>query len=131
VNHGLIVKQAPASVGGRVVYSLGASAALLLQGLGEYCLIGPRRLARGNSESSLLHALELNDIQLSLLQAGPGQKWIPACEIRSQNVLTHFGFAKDYDAACGPPKRMKSALSPPRKPGVQVSPKNGFPLSRD
>lgn len=98
VDHGLVVRQAPATAGGRVVYSVGAPAALLLQGLGEYCLIGPRRLASGSSESSILHALELSEIQLSLLRGAPGARWIPSCEIRSQNVLTRLRYAKDYDA---------------------------------
>lgn len=98
VRHGLILKRTSAAAGGRVVYSVGASAALLLQGLGEYCLIGPRRLASGNSEASIVHALGLSEIQLSLLRAGVGARWTPACEIRSQNVLTDFRYAKDYDA---------------------------------
>jgi hypothetical protein len=97
VRHGLILKQT-AAAGGRSVYSIGMSAALLLQGLGEYCLIGRRRLDSGNPGTSILHALELNDIQLSLLKAGLGARWTPACEIRSQNVLTSFHYAKDYDA---------------------------------
>ena len=97
VKHGLILKQVSAP-GGRSVYSIGTSAALLLQGLGEYCLIGRRRLGSGNPESSILHAVELNEIQLSLLKAGLGAGWTPACEIRSQNVLTRFHYAKDYDA---------------------------------
>jgi hypothetical protein len=98
VRHGLLLKRASSAVGGRAVYSVGASAALLLQGLGEYCLIGPHRLASGISEFSIVHALELSEIQLSLLRAGIGARWTPACEIRSQNVLTNFGYAKDYDA---------------------------------
>ena len=97
VKHGLILKQAGAGRS-RSVYSIGTSAALLLQGLGEYCLMGRRRLDSGNPESSILHALELNEIQLSLLKAGLGARWTPACEIRSQNVLTRFRYAKDYDA---------------------------------
>src|SRR5579859_5878030 len=98
VNHRLIVKQVPVAASGRVVYSVGASAAILLQGLGEYCLIGPHRLASGNSESSIMHAVEVSEIQLSLLRAGLGARWTPACEIRSQNALTRVHYAKDYDA---------------------------------
>lgn len=98
VKHGLIVRQTAAAASGRVVYSIGGTAALLLQGLGEYCLIGPRRLDSGNGESGILHAVELNDIQLSVLRAGLGARWTAACEIRSQNVLTCFRYAKDYDA---------------------------------
>jgi hypothetical protein len=98
VKRGLIVRHIPPVVGGGVVYSIGAAGAVLLQGLGEYCLLGPRRLDSGNSESSILHALELNDIQLSLLRAGLAARWTAACEIRSQNGLARFRYAKDYDA---------------------------------
>jgi hypothetical protein len=97
----LVVRQSVPAVGGEYVYSLGASGALLLQGLGEYCLIGPRRLGSHNGELSIVHAVELNDIHLSLLQAGLPATWSPASEIRSQNELTDFGYAKDYDAVVG------------------------------
>jgi hypothetical protein len=97
VKRGLVVRQIPAVVGG-VVYSIGPAGAILLQGLGEYCLLGPRRLDSGKGEASILHALELNDIQLSLLRAGLAARWTAACEIRSQNGLARFRYAKDYDA---------------------------------
>ena len=98
VKHGLVVKQVPAAAGGGVVYSMGGAGAVLLQGLGEYCQLGPRRLDSGNSESSILHAVELNDIQLSLVRGGLAARWTAACEIRSQNGLSRFRYAKDYDA---------------------------------
>jgi hypothetical protein len=50
------------------------------------------------AERSVLHALGLNDIQLSALRAGLLVRWVGSMEIRSQNELTGFGFAKDYDA---------------------------------
>lgn len=46
----------------------------------------------------MLHALELNDLQLSLLRIDPTARWTYATDIRSQNELTRFGYAKDYDA---------------------------------
>jgi hypothetical protein len=102
VKHGLIVKQGGAGHG-RMAYSIGTPAALLLQGLGEYCLIGQRRLDSGNPDGSILHALELNEVQLSLLRAGLGARWTPACDIRSQNVLNRTRYAKDYDAVIAVP----------------------------
>jgi hypothetical protein len=71
---------------------------MLLQGNGEYCLIGRGRFNGKEAERSALHAIGLNDIQLSILRAGLLVRWIGAMEIRSQNELTGFGFAKDYDA---------------------------------
>ena len=38
------------------------------------------------------------NIQLCLLRAGLGARWTAACEIRSQNGLTRYRYAKDYDA---------------------------------
>jgi len=46
----------------------------------------------------VLHAIGLNEIHLSALRAGLLVRWMGSMEIRSQNELTAFGFAKDYDA---------------------------------
>ena len=97
--HGLIVRRTPSAVAnGQLVYSIGAAGALLLQGAGEYCLFAASRRGRSDDEVSVLHSLELNEIHLTLLRSGLPVRWIPATEIRSQNELTSFGYAKDYDA---------------------------------
>ena len=96
LDRGLVV-QRPAP-GGESVFSIGANGALILQGRGEYCLIGPRRLGSNNGEFSILHAVELNEIHLSLLRSGLPATWTPASEVRSQNELSDFGYVKDYDA---------------------------------
>jgi len=100
--HGLLVKHKGVGTG-VAAYSIGTPAALMLQGLGEYCLIGHRRLDSGNPDVSALHALELNEVQLSLLRAELGARWTPACDIRSQNVLSRTRYAKDYDAVIAVP----------------------------
>ena len=98
-SHGFIVRKAlPALGNGQFVYSIGASGALLLQGAGEYCLIAPSRGGTGDGGMNVLHSLELNEIHLTLLRSRLPVRWIPATEIRSQNELTTFGYAKDYDA---------------------------------
>jgi hypothetical protein len=66
--------------------------------MGEYCLVGRGKFNGKETERSVFHALELNEIQLSALRAGLLVRWISSMEIRSQNELTRFGFAKDYDA---------------------------------
>jgi len=66
--------------------------------MGEYCLVGRGRFNGKETERSVFHALELNQIQLSALRAGLLVRWISSMEIRSQNELTQFGYAKDYDA---------------------------------
>jgi hypothetical protein len=66
--------------------------------MGEYCLVGCGRTDAEKADRNVLHALGLNEIQLSALRAGLLVRWIGSMEIRSQNELTAFGFAKDYDA---------------------------------
>jgi hypothetical protein len=61
-------------------------------------LVGRDRFNGKEAERSVLHATGLNEIHLSVLRAGVLVRWIGSMEIRSQNELTAFGFAKDYDA---------------------------------
>ncbi len=94
----LVRRQTIPGCTGEFVYSVAGRAAMLLQGMGEYCLVGRERFNGKEAERSVLHAIGLNDIQLSVLRAGLLVRWISSMEIRSQNELTGFGFAKDYDA---------------------------------
>lgn len=83
---------------GDVVYSLANDAAELLQSMGEYCLIGRGRSSGKNGNQSILHAVGLNDVHLSLMRSHLLARWMSAMQIRSQNELTDYGFVKDYDA---------------------------------
>ena len=94
----LIRRQTLPTIAGEYVYSIAASAAIFLQNIGEYCLVGRDRFGGKEVERSVFHAIGLNEIQLSLLRAGLLIRWIGSMEVRSQNELTGFGFAKDYDA---------------------------------
>lgn len=98
VDRGLLRREATHGCTGEFVYSVASTAAALLQGMGEYCLVGRDRFNGKEAERSLLHAIELNEIHLSALRAGLLVRWVSSTEIRSQNELTGFGFAKDYDA---------------------------------
>jgi hypothetical protein len=49
-------------------------------------------------ERSCSHWLDLNDLHLALAKAHMLLRWTPASEICSQNDLTQFKYAKDYDA---------------------------------
>jgi hypothetical protein len=98
VGRGLVLRQTLAAGTGDAVYSIASPAATLLQSMGEYCLIGCDRADANTASKNALHAIGLNDIHLSALRAGVLVRWIAAMEIRSQNELTAFGFAKDYDA---------------------------------
>ena len=98
VRYGFLLQNGMPGCGGQQVYSVARSGALLLQGLGDYYLLGRERPNRNSPEASVLHFVELNEIHLTALRSGVLARWIPAIEIRSQNELTRFGFAKDYDA---------------------------------
>jgi hypothetical protein len=98
VDRELVRRQTMSGCTGEFVYSVGSDAAMLLQASGEYCLIGRSRFNGKEAERSVLHAMGLNEIQLSVLRAGLLVRWICSIEVRSQNELTGFGFAKDYDA---------------------------------
>lgn len=98
VGRGLVLRQTMAAGTGDVLYSVASTAAILLQSMGEYCLIGCGRADPSTACKNALHAIGLNEIQLSAVRAGVLVRWMGAMEIRSQNELTAFGFAKDYDA---------------------------------
>jgi hypothetical protein len=98
VARGLVLRQTLPSGTAEVVYSVARSAAILLQSMGEYCLVGCGQADARHSNRNALHAIGLNEIQLSALRAELLVRWVGSLEIRSQNELTGFGFAKDYDA---------------------------------
>lgn len=98
VCHQLVHRYSLPSFRGDLVCSIAPSGAAVLQGLGEYCLFSPNRGDAKNQQGSVLHALELNDLHLSLLRVEPTVRWTYATDIRSQNELTRLGYAKDYDA---------------------------------
>jgi hypothetical protein len=98
VGRGLVVRQTLPAGTGDAVYSVASTAATLLQSMGEYCLIGCGRADANTASKNALHAIGLNEIHLTALRAGVLLRWTSAVEIRSQNELTAFGFAKDYDA---------------------------------
>lgn len=97
VHHGLVGRVSVPSFQGERVYSIAPTGAAVLQGLGEYCLFAANRETK-NEQVNVLHALELNDIHLSLLRKEPSARWTYTTEIRSQNQLTSFGYSKEYDA---------------------------------
>jgi len=98
VDRELVRRQTTSNCTGEFVYSIATSAAVLLQGMGEYCLVGRDRFNGKESERSVLHSIGLNEIHLSVLRSGLLVRWIGSVEVRSQNELTGFGFTKDYDA---------------------------------
>jgi DNA-binding PadR family transcriptional regulator len=98
VVHGFISQHQTPSAGTEAIYSISAIGAALLQGTGECFVPLPTPRSPQKREINVLHSVELNDIRLTLVKAGIEILWISEGEIRSRNELTHFKFAKDYDA---------------------------------
>ncbi len=101
------------------VFALGDEGARCLQGrLPTVIEAGPRNSGRGNRDH-VWHDVELFELQLKLRQAGVVSSWLYEPEIRADNELTNFGYAKDYDAIvtfrCGQ-KSGKVALEYERSP---------------
>ena len=101
------------------VFALGDEGARSLQGrLPTVIEAGPRNSGRGNRDH-VWHDVELFELQLKLRQAGVVSSWLYEPEIRADNELTNFGYAKDYDAIvtfrCGQ-KSGKVALEYERSP---------------
>jgi hypothetical protein len=98
---------------------LGDEGARSLQGrLPTVIEAGPRDSNRGDRDH-VWHDVELFELQLKLRQAGVVSSWLYEPEIRADNELTNFGYAKDYDAIvtfrCGQ-KSGKVALEYERSP---------------
>ena len=98
VQRGLVTQQGAVAGTREIVYSLADDTAELLQSMGEYCLIRRGRSDVRSGSQSVLHAVGLNDIHLSLLRSQLLVRWTSTMQVRSQNELTDYGFAKDYDA---------------------------------
>jgi hypothetical protein len=98
VTHGFVIKHQASSLGPEAVYSISTSGGAVLQGSGECFVPLPTPRCPRDRELNVLHAIELNNIRLSLLRAGLEILWVAESEIRSRNELTPSGFAKDYDA---------------------------------
>ena len=98
VTQGLVLKYPRPSLRSDSVYSISTNGGLLLQGTGECFVPLPAPRGAADRELKLLHAVELNDIRLTLLRAGLEILWLGETEVRSRNELTACGYAKDYDA---------------------------------
>jgi hypothetical protein len=93
----LICRQSGVLHGHEWVYSIAPKGASLLMEMGELCdgrSIEPQRAG----QLVVNHWLDLNEIHLALRRQNVLVRWTPESEVRSQNSLTTFKYAKDYDA---------------------------------
>ena len=93
--HGLIEKHQGAARGRPQVFVISKEGASLLIDVGE---LFAGRIGMETGERSCAHWLDLNDLHLALAKNRLLMRWTPASEICSQNDLTQFRYAKDYDA---------------------------------
>jgi hypothetical protein len=98
VDHGFLERHALANIRHSFVYSLTSDGARELINL-EECHTGVSAYYKRKADGdSVIHALDLNDIHLTLIRSGALRKWKSDLEVRSQNEFTDYGYVKDYDA---------------------------------
>jgi hypothetical protein len=93
----LICRQSGVLHGHEWVYSIASKGASLLMEMGELC-DGRGVEQPGIGQLVVNHWLDLNEIHLALRRRNVLVRWTPESEVRSQNHLTTFQYAKDYDA---------------------------------
>ena len=93
----LICRQSGVLHGHEWVYSIAPKGASLLMEMGELC-DGRGVEQSGDGQLVVNHWLDLNEIHLALRRRNVLVRWTPESEVRSQNHLTTFQYAKDYDA---------------------------------
>ena len=94
LRHGLIEKDSQETATQEPVYAISRKGEELAIDAGE---LFATRKSLGIEGRSPADCLELNELRLALWKSGSLVRWIPATEIRSQN-LTSDRYAKEYDA---------------------------------
>jgi hypothetical protein len=95
--HNLIRKHSGLLTGHEWVYCIAPKGVSLLVELGEL-YAGRGVHEQGEGQLVVNHWLDINEIHLALRRRQVLVRWTPESEIRSQNDLTTFHYAKDYDA---------------------------------
>jgi hypothetical protein len=97
VRHGLLRKQIVPYLNGEALYSISRPGTEALERMGTYYLGANVERERDPSEFQIPHALELNNIRLTLLRTGTLFSWIPESFIRVLNLSPAHAYAKVYD----------------------------------
>lgn len=98
VAHGLLQHENIPILGRTQIYSIGALGIEHLAGQGEFYTLPVNGSTSDPVDRSVLHSLDLNEVQLALKESGLLVSWRSETQIRSRNELTTFRYAKDYDA---------------------------------
>lgn len=98
VEHGLLASNDTPILARTRIYSVGPVGIEHVAGLGEFCTAPIHGRTGKPVCTSILHALDLNEIHLALKGAGVLAHWCPELQVRSRNELTSDRYEKDYDA---------------------------------
>ncbi|MGA2687240.1 MAG: hypothetical protein ABSE85_04130 [Candidatus Korobacteraceae bacterium] len=86
------------ALGAEYVYALTTHGAVTLEEIEQRFSLSLSADRNQGEDLSVIHSVELNNIELRLAKAGLLARWIPEAEIRSENALTNLAYKKEYDA---------------------------------
>ena len=86
------------ALGAEYVYALTTHGAVTLEEIEQRFSLSLSADRNQGEDLSVIHSVELNNIELRVAKAGLLARWIPEAEIRSENALTNLAYRKEYDA---------------------------------
>lgn len=98
VDHGFLNRHVLSNAARSFVYSLAEEGASELVNLDECHTAVVGFYNRNGDSGRMRHAIDVNDIRLTLARRGLLAGWKSDLEVRSQNEFTNYGYVKDYDA---------------------------------
>ena len=97
-DHDFIGRRTVPALGADYVYALTMHGAVRLEEMEERFSLSLSTDRNQGEDLSVIHSVELNNIELRAAKAGLLAQWIPEAEIRSENQLTELAYTKEYDA---------------------------------
>ena len=98
IQHDLVSRRTVPALGAEYVYALTTHGAVTLEEIEQRFSLSLSADRNQGEDLSVIHSVELNNIELRVAKAGLLARWIPEAEIRSENALTNLAYRKEYDA---------------------------------
>src|SRR5664280_943004 len=98
IQHDLVSRRTVPALGAEYVYALTTDGAVTLEEIEQRFSLSLSADRNQGEDLSVIHSVELNNIELRVAKAGLLARWIPEAEIRSENALTNLAYKKEYDA---------------------------------
>ena len=98
IQHDLVSRRTVPALGAEYVYALTTHGAVTLEEIEQRFSLSLSADRNQGEDLSVIHSVELNNIELRVAKAGLLARWIPEAEIRSENALTNLAYKKEYDA---------------------------------